>query len=150
MRRPTPRLRAQLGKADNPVHPFKIEPGDKVIIFCHVSIGPQEDKMNFDDQQRFLKREVERRGGVVLGILAVATSGKDPIRLRSAVALAKRKGAILLAESIDRFIRHPGHHSKTDPDLQARHTDLASLSHAAKDVVLMTFLDPETTPGEAR
>ena len=150
MRRPTPRLKAQPGKADNPVHPFKIESGDKVIIFCHVSMGLQEDKMSLDDQGRFLRREVERRGGVVLGVVAEVTSGQNPIRLRSAVALAKRKKAKILAESMDHFVGRSGCHSKTAPSLQARYTELNDLRRVARGVELMTFLDPEATPGEGR
>jgi hypothetical protein len=150
MRRPTPRLKAQPGKADNPVHPFKIESGDKVIIFCHVSMGLQEDKMSLDDQGRFLRREVERRGGVVLGVVVEVTCGQDPIRLNKAVTLAKRKKAKILAESMDHFIGHPSCRGKTESDPQAKHSGLDSLSQAAEDVEFMTFLDPGATPGELR
>jgi hypothetical protein len=150
MRKPRIRLRAQPGKAGNPVCPFKIEPGGKVIIFCHFFMGLQEDKMSLDDQERFLRREVERRGGVVLGVVLEATRDQDPIRLSKAVTFAKRKGAKLLAESIDRLVRRSGYHSKTAPSLQARYTELNDLRRVARGVELMTFLDPEATPGELR
>jgi len=144
------RRRVLPGKARKYISLFRIKPGDKVIIACRVSTGPQEDKMNLDDQERFLRRQVERSGGTVIGVVKRSISGVDPFWLGKAVALAKKTGTIILAESTDRFIRHPSYHSKNEPDWQARHIDLDRLRYVADGVELMTFLDPEATPGEVR
>jgi len=142
--------RLQPGPARKYIRKFNIKSGDLVWLVCRVSEHVQRRNKNDDGQATFLRKEVKQRGGVVVGVTKITISGFHPYWLAKAAALAKQHGAILLAETTDRYVRHPFYHSAAWPSAQARHTDLDVLAYYADGADLMTFLDPEATPREVR
>lgn len=125
-----------------------IKPGDGILIACRVS-RHQQDK-NLPGQEAFLVREAKRGGAVVFDTYRAEVSGFDPLWLLPAVRRAKELGAkFLVADSTDRFVRHPAFKS-TDKckDLQARKFELEDLLVVADGLQLVTFLDPEAPPRE--
>lgn len=115
------------GKASNYIVHDCNRPGDKVILCCRVSSHEQNRRRNLEDQETNLRREMEKRGAVVVHVRKYEGSGVDPIWPAGAAAMAKEQGAKLVAETTDRFIRHPSYHSKKRPDLQAHGMHLDKL-----------------------
>ena len=143
--------RNQRGTASDYIAPFSaLVPGDRVIIICRVSTRTQGKNGNLVDQKRFLRRELENLGCKIIGVVAYSESGFDPYWLGQAVRQAKASNAKLVAETTDRFIRHPLYHSKRNPDAQARETDLGNLEDATDGVPLVTFLHPDASPTDVR
>jgi DNA invertase Pin-like site-specific DNA recombinase len=64
--------------------------------------------------------------------------------LERAIAKCREHGAILLAESVDRFLRPVAYNPKTDPDEWPTVEDFASLGELAGEVPLATMLHPDT------
>lgn len=133
--------------------PFKhfgteAKPGIKVVLCCRVSTDSQ--KQNLADQEAYLKRIVEDAGGVVVGVVSYAGWGSNPFWLEKAAAIARTFGAILLAETPDRFIRSEDYHPSKRPDAQATDDDFELLRLFVGNVTLMTIVPPNATPGEMR
>jgi len=149
-RRTAVRRRQRPGKASLFIQEFDIQKGDKVVVAVRVSTRQQQHRQNLIDQEMFLRQQVARAGGVVVGVVAKAISGFDPWWLARAAVLAKKHNAVIVAESTDRFIRHPGYHSCRWPDAQARPGDLQDLQQVTDGVRLMTFLHPDATPEEIK
>jgi hypothetical protein len=127
-----------------------IQRGDKVILCCRVSGWTQDHHGNLDDMEASLRESAEARGAIVVDTVRHVGSGSDPYWLFQAARKARETRAKLLAESTNRFIRHPRYHSKERPDLQARDCDLRWLASTTSGVELVTVLDPDATPAEER
>lgn len=124
--------------------------GDRVVICCRVSGRVQKWKRSLDKQERNLRQIVKKRGGIVVGVVSYQGSGIDPSWLLEAARLARKHRAILLAESTDRFIRHPSFNTDYWPTAQAREADLWNLESWSPGVLLMTVLDPDAKPSLVR
>jgi hypothetical protein len=110
----------------------------------------QEQRGNHFDQQAKLRKAVAKLGGVVVGVTSLQVSGFDPYWLAGPVEIAKRRKAKLVAESTNRFIRHPAYHSKDNPTAQARESDLDDLRWWTQGLELVTIHDPDAEPGGER
>ncbi len=144
----SPRIRIQPGKASRIIQPFSVTPGDLIVLALRKS--GRERGFNLDDAESNLRRAVESKGGVVVEVVRHVGSGFYPFWVARAAAISKQHGATLLAESTDRFIRHPGYHSNDFADAQAREVELLELERDADGVRLMTHLHPDATPREVR
>ncbi len=142
---PPGRASRYIGRGDR-----EIRLGTPVIPCCRVSKRPQRYRGNLDDQEQGLREFVADFGGVVVGVVRHVGSGWDGPWLIKAVARARMCGAVLLAESTDRFIRPLDYHSKRNPDAQATEEDLRCLRCWTKGVRLLTVLDPDASPREVR
>lgn len=138
------------GTASHHIRHAALSPGDKVILICRVSTCQQDRNGNLLDQRVNLQRIAEQAGATVVDVLAVAASGFNPDWLFPATVQAMRTGAILLAESTDRFIRNSEFHSAKRPNLQATERELRHLEILTEGVPLMTVLDPDSTPATVR
>jgi hypothetical protein len=139
------------GDATRFVSPFEVQSGQRFRLFVRVS-SPNERK----DLPRFvarLKAMVKQRGGVVTGKRAFVESviGFDPedglfvalpLELRRQALKAKRRGEILLAYDLSRFLRHPSFVFNARPDLRPRLRDLEELRDWTEGCRLMTVLHP--------
>ncbi len=139
------------GNAAEVIHPFHVEPGDKVVLLCRVSSCQQGKSGNLLGQELHLRRAVELRGGVVVGVVKHEWSGRGPEwlgKLAAACNEARRLGATVLAVSTDRFIRSRYFKStkRRQCQAQAQQHDLMDLALAANGVRLMTLLDPDAPP----
>lgn len=137
-----------------------IYPGDRVLVFGRASSGPQEANGNAADQTKFLSNFVEEKSAIVVGTFEIQHSGwadlDDSCEFASrdwildAVILAIQNEAKILAESTDRFVRHPHFHTEHGFDLQATDYDLQDLAMWTMGVSLHTYLHPNATHGEVR
>lgn len=129
-------------------------PGDHVLLFGRVSSGPQETNGNLADQIKFLSEFVQDQSAIIVGTVEIQHSGWANYGSRGwlldAVILAIQSHAKILAESTDRFVRHPHYHSSLRPNLQAPDYDLQDLAMWTSGVLLHTFLHPNATPQEVR
>jgi DNA invertase Pin-like site-specific DNA recombinase len=150
--RETMKRRLSPGKASRYIKSFDtISPGDKVVLWCRVSSHVQNRNGNLADQEWSLRCAAVQAGAEVLEHFTAACSGVGwSSCLCEAVQYARKHGAKLVAESTDRFIRHPRYHSVCRPDAQARDVELDDLASWTQGVELVTFLNPETSPSEVR
>ena len=138
------------GKASNYIKQANIKPGDKVVLVCRVSDHEQGRRNNHADQDAAMRQQVEQLGGTVVDSLQLVASGFDPYWIERARLTAKEHGASLLAESAERYRRHPAYHSKENPSRQARDSDWRELAWWADGVPLLTMLPPDATPDEVK
>lgn len=123
-----------------------IRPGTLVVLWCRVSSGLQNVSGNNADQEADLRAAVEARGGIIVDLVAHAGRIVDAEAvLYRAANLAAQHGAVLLAESTSRFIRHPRYHPKLRPHLMPTSVGLLELRWVCGDVPLVTLLDPDAT-----
>ena len=133
------------------IHRFnELQAETKVVLCVRVSSHLQEKSKNLDDQEWNLREQAGKAGLKVVGVVDHVGSGVDPIWLVVAAEYAREHDAVLLAETVDRYIRHPGYHSVDNPEAQARKTDLEWLTALVMGIQLYTHLDPDATPGEVR
>jgi hypothetical protein len=99
-----------------------------------------------------LRRVAERYQLRVIDAFRRIESGQDLFggTMLEAIEFARKHGAVLLAETVDRFLRHPHFHPVCNPDAQATEEQLAELAALADGVTLATALDPDATPTEVR
>ena len=125
-----------------------IQPGDKVILWCRVSGGPQGTNGNNADQEVEMRAAVEARGANVTSVehyIGRASGDAWHAWLCRVANKAEREGAVLLAESTSRFVRHPEYHPKHNPHLAPGLQELSDLRWVCGDVTLVTLHDPDIT-----
>lgn len=115
-----------------------------VILFIRVSGRGQKEHLAHVES--LLRRELERRGFKVVGVFKEIATGSsdDRTTLELAILEAERLGAILVAESANRFIRHPEFHPQTNPDRLPSVFDFERLMVMAGNVKLATLHHPDT------
>jgi hypothetical protein len=128
----------------------QLNPGDCVVIWLRVSTHLQFHSQNMEGQERQLRAVLEEIGVSVVGVIRHVGSGTDPLWLTKAVVVAKEKGAFIVGESTDRFVRHPAYHSVDAPTLRARKPDLEHLTYWADGVKLFTSISPDAELDEVR
>ncbi len=143
-----PSRRWQPGDASKYISEFAVTPSMRVVLACRVS--NRQRKSHLKDQEANLRHAVEEAHGNVVAVHAVAESGFYPSWLCRAVLLAKKRDAVVLAETTDRLVRHPAYHSSEYPDAQARTSDLEELAYFIEGVKVMTHLHPNASPTEVR
>jgi hypothetical protein len=135
--------------------------GLKFILVCRKSHHTQD---SLETQATKLRAVVEARGGIVVRAFKRTVSGiitgverpswlrqADSIWLSKAARIAKKKKAILVAATTDRFVRHSWFWSTTAfRDAQATEHDLWILKQETLDVPLMTYLHPDASASECR
>lgn len=123
----------------------------RVVLWVRVSARQQKHKRNQIDQCDSVTRAVQAYGVSILDVFTHVGSGKRiSDHLLDAIAFAAEHDAALVAESVDRFIRHPKYHSQSCPNAQAGLSELRQLLRAAGDVRLVTVLHPDTPASEVR
>lgn len=129
--------------------------GDRVVLLLRVSHCKQEPAKKFRDAERQLRAYCAEVGAVVVDVVRINGSGwwTEPrawLELQRAFDLARQHDATILAESTDRFVRHPAYHSAARPYAQARDCDLRRLTADAGGVRLATMLDPNASASDIR
>lgn len=127
-----------------------IAPGDKVILCCRVSKHTQRRRGNLKDQERGLRKEAEALGAEVIDVVHHEGSGWVGGWLLELRPRAIQRGAMLLAETPSRFVRHLDYHSKRRPKAQATEDDLRCLAAWTRGLSLLTVVDPDLSPEEER
>ncbi len=140
----------------------KLRPSDKVILWVRVS-RPQQ-KGDLPVSAKRLRDAAQKRGAKIIAERCtcveslidfhpiysdpeVGPSISLPPDLRRAALYAKRRRAILLAWSTDRFVRHPNFKATSSKRarLQPRLCDFEELKNWTDGCRLMTVLDPNAT-----
>ena len=126
--------------------------GQRVVIYCRVSGRDQERSQNLSDQGENLKNESKQRGFVVVEIISEVASGwkEDRDGLLRAVEIAREKKAIVVAESVTRFIRSRDYNSVTNWNAKPTVADYNRLQLETDGVELATLINPDATPEEIR
>ena len=127
--------------------------GQRVVIYCRVSGNVQERSQNLSDQGENLKNESKQRGFAVLEIVSEVASGwkedRDALKLAAEYALAK--DAVLVAESVTRFIRSRDYNSVTNWNVRSPPLQIIDRLQLETDgVELATLINPDATPEEIR
>jgi len=114
-----------------------------VVLFIRVS-GPGQ-REHLAHVEALLRWELERRGFEVVGVFKEIVTGSSDDRrtLERAILEADRLGAVLVAESADRFLRHPEFHPIHHPDLLPTVFDFERLMADVGNVQLATFHHPD-------
>jgi hypothetical protein len=149
---PLRRIEARRGRPADFIKPYLIQRGESVDLWLAVS--GCERRANLTDSELWLRFQLQREG-VRIGNVTLYEGGRyaqnSPRALRQASIEAKRQGRKLLAESADRFVRHPYFHSKERPNLQVDYRfDLEELRLWTHGAELVTWIDPSATPAQVR
>jgi hypothetical protein len=129
-------------------------PGMKVVLYARVSHRTQDHKGNLNRQVNYLLRKVKKRGAVVIGVHKEIVSGKihdDSPKFRAACKKARKHGAIVVARSVDRFLRNARYYdSKENWDAQPWEFEFDMLMRMAGGAILATVLHPNTPPDKVK
>ena len=93
-------------------------PGVPVILIARVSSPEQRRKGNIEDQLSRMRKKVKRRGSKVIKEYCEVAQGKNVRRatVRRAIRKARRTGAAIVFETMDRMLRHIKFNPKTNPN----------------------------------
>ncbi len=124
----------------------------KAALLGRVSACMQNHKGNLNDQLVSLRQAVEAYAIPIVCEFKEVGSGwwHERERLDAAARRALDEGAVLLAESTDRFIRSIYYDSKRNPSAQPSVPEYEELRRATKGVTLVTILHPDTPWKEVR
>lgn len=119
-----------------------------VVLYLRDSDDTQDANLRY--QKASLKAKVERKGFHVIDAFAEIAPGwrRRRSKLRRAILKAKRHGAVVVAESLDRFWRRRKRRDGTIPPLRKGEIKLLLLE--ADGVELATFEHPDSPPGKVR
>jgi hypothetical protein len=150
---PFRRVEARRGKPADFIGSFdSVQPGDRVDLW--VAVSGSERKRNLPDQEAWLRLKLQECGasvGRITEYVGPRYANNLPSKLRAAARQSKSKGRKLVAESVDRFIRHPNFYSVEHPNFHIWETsDLEDLRDHTLGAALVTWLNPSTTPKEVR
>lgn len=139
------------GKASDFIHhlPEFLEPGGappRVVLWCRVTNRRQ--KANLPKQIEMAGAELRQLGLEPIAVKAhvcssVAFARSLPDELWEAATVALEADAILVARSVDRFVRH-SHWSKHRQDQEPATCDLRELRLWTRHVTLATIRHPDT------
>lgn len=125
---------------------LKNYPNEKIVLFCRAS-SKTNQKNTLPVQVADLKNNIQKMGGIIVDEYQFVDSGKlsfEHIKRhwKKAAKLARKHGAILVAESTDRFIRSNEftHQNKNAPISVPEFEELAA---ATIGVRLATYLPPD-------
>jgi DNA invertase Pin-like site-specific DNA recombinase len=127
----------------------------EVILYCRCSASAQGANGNLDDQIAACRGELERLGLDVIAAFGEISSGWlidmfERDQFVAACRLAAKRKTIVVAESVDRFLRHSGFNTHERKDAIPTAAEFEKLQQLAGDVTLATLLHPDTPPSRIR
>lgn len=138
------------GLCSNYIKSFRqLKSGTLVVLVCRVSSYKQNKNRNLQDQRNKLYGKVTSLGCIVVYEHLYVGSGWKPF-LEPAVERAHKYGAVIVAESTDRFVRTRRYHSSKNPNARLSEWNLRILRETAEGVELYTVEDPDNAPGANR
>ena len=124
-----------------------------VIIYIRVSTGPQGNK-NLDTYEKVLRSILKKLNIHVLCCYREIGSGwvldEDRLPLVNAVNEAKRRQAVIITTSADRFLRNIDFHTKQNSDALPTEAEFELLKELTNNVPLLTLLRPDMSPRKVR
>ncbi len=129
-----------------------LKSGQQVVIYCRVSSCTQEHSKNLSNQEENLKHELEQKWFIIIRTFREVGAGwqedRDGLLLAAEHALAN--DAVLVAESVTRFIRSRDYNSKTNWKVKPIKAEYRRLLRETKGVKFATLVDPDAIPQEIR
>jgi hypothetical protein len=125
----------------------EIPENSRAFLIVRESACTQEN--NVIDQELHLRRVCKRQGVEIVGCFSHVESGWR-LNIHEAVETAKRLGAVIVAETIDRIMRPEDYHSVENWNAKLTVEDLLRLAKKLDGVPLFTVADPDASPGENR
>lgn len=126
----------------------------KVVLYCRVSARSQNHRGNLDNYEVFLRKRMKQNGTTkVIRVFREVASGwawNDRSEFREACRFTKKHGAILVAFSVDRFIRSRSYHSKDNPFVQPSEDEFEYLQFVAEGITLATVYHPNKSARKIR
>jgi DNA invertase Pin-like site-specific DNA recombinase len=148
------------GKPSDYIHDLHALIGERsdlreVILYCRCSASAQGANGNLDDQIAACRGELERLGLSVIEEFGEISSGWlidtfERERFVAACTLARRRDAIVVAESVDRFLRNVRFNTHERKDATPTIAEFEKLQDLADGVPLATILHPDTPPSQIR
>jgi hypothetical protein len=129
--------------------------GVEVVLYIRVSGRMQDRRGTLDRQERFCRRRLAEMGCEVVKVYREVGSGwrlapRDRQGLADAADYARRRGTILVAESVSRLVRSVQYHSVDYPTAQPTKKEYEQLRFITEGVILATIHAPDATPGQER
>ena len=126
-------------------------PNLKAVLYLRVSGRNQNSYGNRRAAERRLRRELKKLGVQVIAVFREVGSGwrSDLLRREAAALYARKYGAVLVAESADRFLRSI-HFSKENQSALPSLVEWEALKSVIGDVTLATLLRPDASGQEVR
>ncbi|WP_339731036.1 recombinase family protein [uncultured Gimesia sp.] len=144
------------GKASDYFAHFETLNAKDVVLYCRVSSSRQHQNTNLADQERSLKRLLERLGVTVHATYGCIESGwdndhwMDRATLAYAAAEAEKLGAVLVFESTSRAIRSIWYHPSRNNHAQPTKAEYEKFLQITKGAKLATIAHPDITPEAER
>jgi len=129
------------GKASDYFEHFEVvakeNPGLLIVVVCRESGRGQ--RKNLDNQEDFLRGQVEEHGAVLLDVFRRIGPGWDIEEWAEVIEYALEAGAALLWESTDRALRSKHFHQNNNPGAQPTVAEFENLKGISEGVQLLTF-----------
>lgn len=144
------------GKASDYFAHFETLNATDAVLYCRVSSSRQHQNTNLADQERSLKRVLERLGVIVHVTYGCIESGwdndhwMDRATLAYAAAEAEKLGAVLVFESTSRAIRSIWYHPSRNNHAQPTKAEYEKFLQITKGAKLATIAHPDITPEAER
>lgn len=100
-----------------------IPAGTPVILFARVSTSGQDRNGNLDDQLSRMRKKADRYGFRVIDVFREVAPGRKVKRptIKRAIRFARKTGAVVVFETLDRMLRHTMFNPKTNPNARVSH-----------------------------
>jgi hypothetical protein len=118
-----------------------------IILHTRVSARSQDCNGNLDDEVLRCLEELTKRNLVVTDITREIASGwmrDERVALSKSVLQAQKYNAVIVAESLCRFLRSESFHTKGAPNASPTALDFEWLAHFTHGIPLATILPPNT------
>ena len=144
------------GKASDCIQHFKDVQATDVVLYCRVSLIEQYRNGNLGDQVAHCRRLLERQGANIIAVYhCIETSSElddwmDRPTLATAIATAKKWGAVLVVETTSRLIRSLNYYYERNQQAQPTEIEFEKLLRLCNGVTLATLEHPNASSGEER
>ena len=124
----------------------------KVVLYVRCSSRGQSCRGNRADQLACLREHLRGHPVLIIGAFEETASRSEMERrvLLDAIDFARKTGAVVVAESVDRFIRSELFNPMNNPSAQRTVIEFERLKHLAGKVKLATIHHPDTPWKEIR
>lgn len=133
-----------VGRPSAVVKKLEVVPGQEYIAISRVSSRQQKLNGDLDDQDWYVTKHITDRGGKVIDHVKHLGKGPNLEWLKEASNIALNRRAILVAESTDRYVRHPdAYQGRKNQRLLPRTEDIERLRKMLNGAKATTILNPE-------
>jgi len=130
-------------------------PNILVILYVRVSTDAQAYNHNLELQIRYLRKELKKLNIPIIGSYREVSSGwildpQERWNLVNAVQQAIAKKAVIVALSVNRFLRNINFNTKSNQEALPTEVEVEQFVQLTKGVPLLTLVHPDKTEKEVR